>query len=73
MTRTATPRRRGPRCGNRPGGLEERSLAGKSLDRIEREAIRQTLEQADGNKMAAARILGIAVSTLYEKLKKHGL
>ena len=49
------------------------SLAGQPLDRIERAAIRQTLLHAEGNKAHAARSLGIAVSTLYEKLKKYGL
>jgi DNA-binding NtrC family response regulator len=48
-------------------------LAGAPLDHIERAAIRQTLIQARGNKVTAARSLGIAVSTLYEKLKKYGL
>ena len=36
---------------------------------IERAAIRQTLSMSTGNKATAARVLGIAVSTLYEKLK----
>jgi transcriptional regulator with PAS, ATPase and Fis domain len=53
--------------------LEGLPLAGQALDRIERVAIRQTLEQTEGNKMSAARVLGIAVSTLYEKLKKYGI
>ena len=53
--------------------LDRLPLAGQTLERIERAAIRQTLEQAEGNKISAARTLGIAVSTLYEKLKKHGL
>jgi len=53
--------------------LEGLPLAGQALERIERVAIRQTLEQTEGNKMSAARVLGIAVSTLYEKLKKYGL
>jgi DNA-binding NtrC family response regulator len=53
--------------------LDRLPLGGQTLDRIERVAIRQTLEQAEGNKISAARTLGIAVSTLYEKLKKYGL
>jgi DNA-binding NtrC family response regulator len=48
-------------------------LAGLSLDRIEQAAIRQTLRHASGNKASAARSLGIAISTLYEKLKKFGI
>jgi DNA-binding NtrC family response regulator len=48
-------------------------LAGHSLECIERAAIRQTMRQAAGNKACAARTLGIAVSTLYEKLKKLDL
>ncbi|MDQ0217923.1 CBS domain-containing protein [Peribacillus cavernae] len=45
-------------------------------DRIlisEKEAIIKALEEVNGNKAAAARNLGIQRSTLYEKLKKHGL
>lgn len=53
--------------------LDSLPLGGQALDVIERVAIRQTLAQADGNKMHAARTLGIAVSTLYEKLKKYGI
>ncbi len=48
-------------------------LAGQPLENLERSAIRQTLSRAQGNKAHAARSLGIAVSTLYEKLKKYGL
>jgi transcriptional regulator with PAS, ATPase and Fis domain len=53
--------------------LERLPLGGIRLNHIERVAIKQTLEQARGNKSDAARALGIAVSTLYEKLKRHGL
>jgi DNA-binding NtrC family response regulator len=48
-------------------------LAGMNLADLEREAIVQTLRQCGGNKTAAARALGIASSTLYEKLKKYKL
>jgi len=48
-------------------------LAGRSLDEVEKAAIKSTLNAHDGNKSAAARALGIAYSTLYEKLKKYGL
>jgi DNA-binding NtrC family response regulator len=53
--------------------LDGLPLAGKALKVIERTAIRQTMIQTGGNKMRAARTLGIALSTLYEKLKQHGL
>jgi DNA-binding NtrC family response regulator len=48
-------------------------LGGQPLEQIERAAIRQTLEQTEGNRVQAAKALGIAVSTLYEKLKKYDL
>ena len=43
------------------------------LDRIEREAIVNTLASAKGNKSEAARRLGITRKTLREKLKKYNL
>jgi len=48
-------------------------LGGHLLDEIERAAIRQTVVQNGGNKVHAARVLGIAPSTLYQKLRKYGL
>jgi DNA-binding NtrC family response regulator len=54
-------------------GLDALPLAGVSLNDLERAAIRQTLGRAAGNKAVAARSLGIAVSTLYEKIRKYGL
>jgi DNA-binding NtrC family response regulator len=55
------------------GEVDALPLAGLSLDCIERAAIRQTLRRNAGNKASSARTLGIAISTLYEKLKKFGL
>jgi transcriptional regulator with GAF, ATPase, and Fis domain len=42
-------------------------------DRREREALLRALSAADGNKAEAARLLGMARSTLVSRLKKHGL
>jgi transcriptional regulator with PAS, ATPase and Fis domain len=46
-------------------------LAGQTLETIEQAAIEQTLRRFDGNKTKAARALGIAASTLYEKIRKY--
>jgi DNA-binding NtrC family response regulator len=43
------------------------------LDRIEREELVRAMEEAQGSKAAAARALGINRSTLYYRLRKHGL
>ncbi len=48
-------------------------LSGKSLEEIEKSAIRATLKSVDNNKTEAAKVLGIAYSTLYEKMKKYGM
>jgi len=39
----------------------------------ERDIIAHTLERVGWNKYRAAQVLGIARSTLYGKIKKHGL
>ena len=52
--------------------LDRLPLGGHALGQLERAAIRQTLIAARGNKVHAARTLGIAPSTLYEKLKRYG-
>jgi DNA-binding NtrC family response regulator len=48
-------------------------LSGKTLEEIEKAAIQATLKSVSGNKTEAARVLGIAYSTLYEKMKKYGM
>ena len=58
------------------GGDAGKSLdqfTGKSLEAIEKTSIEKTLEACGGNKTKAAKILGIAYSTLYEKIKKFKL
>ncbi len=48
-------------------------LSGKTLEELEKAAIHATLKSVSGNKTEAAKMLGIAYSTLYEKMKKYGM
>ena len=43
------------------------------LDAMERDHIVRVLEDVRGNKLAAARRLGISRRTLYRRLQRHGL
>ena len=49
------------------------SLAGTSLEQLEKRAIRETLRLTAGNREQAAKLLGIGERTLYRKLKEYGL
>jgi DNA-binding NtrC family response regulator len=45
----------------------------KALERIERDELVRAMGESNGSKAAAARALGINRSTLYYRLRKHGL
>ena len=49
------------------------SLAGTSLEQLEKRAIRETLRLTGGNREKTAKLLGIGERTLYRKLKEYGL
>ncbi|RMD97263.1 MAG: sigma-54-dependent Fis family transcriptional regulator, partial [Deltaproteobacteria bacterium] len=58
------------------GGLSPASAAGgegKLLERMERRLIAAELARNHGNKKETAESLGIAKSTLFEKLKRYGI
>lgn len=55
--------------GNRPVF----DLGGKALEEVESQAILATLEQTQGNKSEAAKLLNITRTTLNNKLKKYNL
>ncbi|MCA9281888.1 MAG: sigma-54-dependent Fis family transcriptional regulator [Phycisphaeraceae bacterium] len=55
------------------GGGSGGSLAGTSLEQLEKRAIRETLRLTAGNREQAAKLLGIGERTLYRKLKEYGL
>jgi transcriptional regulator of acetoin/glycerol metabolism len=44
-----------------------------SLDYAERKTIEAAVKQSEGNMTKAAKVLGIAKSTLYQKMKKYGI
>ena len=44
-----------------------------SLRDVEREMLKQALEQTDGNRTRAAELLGISVRTVRNKIRAHGL
>jgi transcriptional regulator with PAS, ATPase and Fis domain len=46
---------------------------GVTLEELEREHIRRVLEKVDGDKVRAAQILGIHLSTLYRKVQRYRL
>ncbi len=46
---------------------------GMTLEELEREAIRSTLQRTSGNRTEASQLLGISVRTLQRKIKEYGL
>jgi DNA-binding NtrC family response regulator len=44
-----------------------------SLEDMERRHIRDVLARTGGNRSKTAALLGIASSTLYEKMRKYGI
>ena len=46
---------------------------GEVVRSAERQALVRALEQATGNRSAAARLLGVSRTTLYTKLEEYGL
>ncbi|MGH2342808.1 sigma-54 interaction domain-containing protein [Segnochrobactraceae bacterium EtOH-i3] len=52
---------------------ERRQTLSEAVDELERTLILRALEEAGGNKMEAARALGLSRTNLYAKLQKHGL
>ena len=55
------------------GGGAPASLAGVSLNKLEKQAIIDTLTKTGNNREKAAKILGIGERTLYRKIKEYNL
>ena len=63
-----SPRRQLPGASPSPA-----SLAGVSLNELEKKAIADTLARTQGNREKAAKILGIGERTLYRKIREYSL
>jgi transcriptional regulator with PAS, ATPase and Fis domain len=59
-----------PGAAIRPGAVDTNELV--PLAELERRAIMHALRETEGDKLAAARLLGIGKTTLYRKLKEYG-
>jgi two-component system response regulator FlrC len=53
--------------------VREDEPASRTMDEIERDAIRRALDEVGGNRRRAAERLGIGERTLYEKLKRYAM
>ena len=56
-----------------PGSQDRPSSPIVSIAELEREAILNTIRQLHGDKLMAAKLLGIGKTTLYRKLKEYGI
>jgi two-component system response regulator HydG len=57
----------------RPEGVESQDTNFTLLEGVERNAIIQMLKETNGNKLEAAKRLGIGRQTLYNKIKAYGI
>ena len=58
-----------------PSDVRSRSVRRtlSTIDQLECDAIMKALSQADGNKVVAARMIGLSRSTIYRKIRAYGL
>lgn len=54
-------------------GHTSQSVPSGTLQEMERRMIHQTLAESEGNRVAAARLLGISRATLYRKMREYDL
>ena len=59
--------------GSRPDECAAISAQSQNFESLERAFLVETIRKLGGNAVEAARTLGVSRSTLYRKLKKHGI
>lgn len=70
-TQNSSPSNRGGDLSTLSGSADFNSV--QSIAEMEKQAILSTITQLNGDKLMAARLLGIGKTTLYRKLKEYGL
>jgi two-component system response regulator HydG len=60
-----------PERGENPGSTHDGEIV--SIAEMEKHAILETIRQLKGDKLMAAKLLGIGKTTLYRKLKEYGI
>ena len=58
---------------HRPASPNAKRPLSEAVDELERSLILAALDEAQGNKLEAARALGLSRTNLYAKLRKHGV
>ena len=56
-----------------PANGNDAAVPGMTLEELEREHMRRVLNQVKGDKVKAAQVLGIHLSTLYRKVQRYRL
>jgi DNA-binding NtrC family response regulator len=56
-----------------PANADDSETPGMTLEELEREHMRRVLNQVKGDKVKAAQMLGIHLSTLYRKVQRYRL
>ncbi len=69
----APPAGPAPSADGEPGTPVLTMVLGSTMDEVERETILKTLEYTRGNKTQAAKILGVSLKTMHNKVKKYRL
>lgn len=70
--RALLPEKFGSPFSQKKQGADVQSQYGRTIEEVEKDLILTTLENLDNNKQKAAKVLGISLKTLYNRLNAYG-